>query len=66
MRNNRARYELNYGNEGRELRGLLEAMEETGANEGLILTLDQERELTHSDKNVIVKPAWQWLLENEM
>ena len=48
------------------MRGLLEAMEETGANEGLILTLDQERELTHSDKNVIVKPARQWLLENEM
>jgi predicted AAA+ superfamily ATPase len=59
-------YELNYGNEGRELRGLDEAMEETRASEGLILTFDQERELAHSDKNVIVKPAWQWLLENEV
>ncbi len=58
-------YELNYGNEGRELRGLLEAMEETGANEGLILTLEQERELIHRGKKITVKPTWQWLLENE-
>jgi hypothetical protein len=41
-------------------------MEETRANMGLILTFDQERELTHRDKNVTVRPAWQWLLENEV
>ena len=58
-------YELNYGNEGRELRGLVEAMEETAVSEGLILTLEQERELIHREKRVIIKPAWQWLLENE-
>ena len=58
-------YELNYGNEGREVRGLVEAMGETGAGEGLILTLEQERELNHHNKTITVKPAWQWLLENE-
>jgi len=58
-------YELNYGNEGRELKGLFEAMEEIKANDGLILTLEQERELTYHDKKVTVKPVWQWLLENE-
>jgi predicted AAA+ superfamily ATPase len=58
-------YELNYGNEGRELKGLVEAMEETGAGEGLILTLEQEREFNHQDKMITVKPVWQWLLENE-
>jgi predicted AAA+ superfamily ATPase len=58
-------YELNYGNEERELRGLVEAMEDTNASEGLILTLEQERELIHREKKVTVKPTWQWLLENE-
>ncbi len=58
-------YELNYGNQERELRGLVEAMEETEASEGLILTLEQERELIHREKKVTVKPAWQWLLEKE-
>ena len=58
-------YELNYGNEGRELRGLVEAMKETRAGEGLILTLEQEREIIHRDRTITVKPVWQWLLENE-
>ena len=59
-------YDLNYGNEGRELKGLVEAMLETKANEGLILTLEQEREIIHREKKITVKPAWQWLIENEM
>ena len=57
---------MNYGNEGRELKGLVEAMLETKANEGLILTLEQEREIIHREKKITVKPAWQWLIENEM
>ncbi len=59
-------YDLNYGNEGRELKGLVEAMLETKANEGLILTLEQEHEIIHREKKITVKPAWQWLIENEM
>jgi len=58
-------YELSYGNEGREVKGLVDAMGETGAVEGLILTLEQERELNHQGKMITVKPVWQWLLENE-
>jgi len=58
-------YELNYGNEERELKGLLEAMEDINASEGLILTLEQERELIQREKKVTVKPTWQWLLEND-
>jgi predicted AAA+ superfamily ATPase len=58
-------YELSYGNEGRELKGLVDAMGETGAGEGLILTLEQERELSHQGKAITVKPVWQWLLEHE-
>lgn len=58
-------YELGYGNEGREVRGLVGAMGETGAGEGLILTLDQERELEHQGRGIVVRPVWQWLLENE-
>jgi hypothetical protein len=58
-------YELNYGNEGREVRGLVEAMGEAGWGEGLILILEQERELSHRGKMITVKPVWQWLLEDE-
>jgi hypothetical protein len=30
---------------------------------GLILTLDQEEEITRENKKIIVKPVWKWLLE---
>ncbi len=58
-------YELNYGNEKRKVRGLVEALNETNASEGLILTYEQEHEFNHQGKMITVKPVWQWLLENE-
>lgn len=56
-------YELNDGDRQREARGLLEAAREAGASELLILTLEQEG--TEEDGRIEIRPAWQWLLENE-
>jgi len=51
----------------RELLGLMEAMEEYGLEEGLILTMDDEEVLKiegkDGTKKIIVKPAWKWMLE---
>lgn len=56
-------YELNEDNREREVKGLLEAMKEIKATKSIILTLEQE--INHQNKEIIIKPAWQWLLENE-
>lgn len=58
-------YELTEKNKKREIRGLLEAMEQTKATRGLILTYDQERGNIEEGKEITIKPAWQWLLESE-
>ncbi|MBI2530126.1 MAG: ATP-binding protein [Candidatus Diapherotrites archaeon] len=58
-------YELNESNISREIKGLTEAMGQIKAKQGIILTLYQEQQLTRSNKKIIVKPAWQWLIENE-
>lgn len=51
----------------REVFGLMEAMEEYGLEEGLILTLDDEEVLRiegkDGTKKIMVKPAWKWMLE---
>lgn len=38
-------------------------MHEFQQKNGLILTLDQEEEITRENKKIIVKPVWKWLLE---
>lgn len=58
-------YELDNKNTERETKGIFEALEQTNAATGLILTLEQEKELTAQNKKITVKPAWQWLLETE-
>ncbi len=58
-------YELNHNNLQRELNGLLEAMNELNINSGLILTMNQDDQIVQDNKNVIVKPVWKWVLENE-
>ncbi|MFH1256413.1 MAG: ATP-binding protein [Candidatus Diapherotrites archaeon] len=58
-------YELDNKNKERETKGLIEAMHETKATSGLILTLEQEQETTIQNKKRIIKPAWQWLLEKQ-
>ena len=51
----------------REILGLMEAMEEYGLEEGLILTLDDEEVLKIEGKDgmkkIVVKPVWKWMLE---
>lgn len=59
-------YELDNKNNERETKGLIEAMQETKATTGLILTLEQEQETTIQNKKITIKPAWQWLLEKEL
>lgn len=56
-------YELNEENQEREVKGLVEAMNEYGLEEGLILTNDEERVIEEKGKKIIVKPTWKWLLK---
>ncbi|MEI7960919.1 MAG: ATP-binding protein [archaeon] len=56
-------FELTEENKGREIAGLLGALEKFKLNEGLILTYDQEDKLQEMGKTIIVKPVWKWLLE---
>ena len=57
-------YELTRENKEREIMGLTEAMDKFKLKEGLILTYDQEEEITlKKNKKIIIKPVWRWLLE---
>ncbi len=58
-------YDLNDDNKAREIKGLMEALEKFKLKEGLILTNDQEEEITEGKKKIIVKPVWKWLLEEK-
>ena len=55
--------ELSDNNKQRELQGLLEAMEYFNLKNGLILTSDQETNISLDKKNIMVKPVWKWILE---
>ena len=57
-------YDFNNENKDREIKGLLEAMDELGLKEGLILTYNQEDKFNIENKKVIIKPVWKWLTEN--
>jgi len=56
-------YTLNDDNRGREIDGLLEAMEKFNLKKGLILTYGQEQEIKQKGMIIMVKPVWKWLLE---
>ena len=56
-------YNLTEKNREREIRGLLEAMEQINAKEGIILTLEQEQEIHEKGKTINAIPTWQWLLQ---
>ncbi len=56
-------YAITEKNRERETRGLLEAMDEFGLKQGLVLTSDQEDEMSMGKKMVVIKPVWKWLLE---
>ena len=51
----------------REILGLMEALDEYGLEEGLILTMDDEEVLRiegkDGKKKITVKPVWKWMLE---
>lgn len=47
----------------RELNGLLDAMRKYKLKEGLILTLEDEEIIKISDKKIIVRPVWKYLLD---
>ncbi|OPX69455.1 MAG: hypothetical protein A4E37_00446 [Methanoregulaceae archaeon PtaB.Bin056] len=59
-------YEITEKNREREIRSLLEAMDEFGLKRGLILTSDQEDEMTVNGKTVMIKLVWKWLLEESI
>ena len=54
-------YELNDDNKEREIKGLQEALENLNLKEGLILTFDQEDELSVVNKKITIMPVWKWL-----
>ena len=55
-------FELNEDNKNREIKGLQEALEKLDLKDGLILTFNQEDELSISNKRITVKPVWKWLI----
>ena len=58
-------HELNEKNRGREVEGLLEAMNKFKLKEGLILTNSQEEEFKLDGKKIVIKPVWKWVTEKE-
>jgi predicted AAA+ superfamily ATPase len=51
-------WQVNAGNEEREVEGILEAMNYLNLNEGRIITFDQEDQITKSGRTVTLVPAW--------
>jgi hypothetical protein len=55
-------YSLEKENEEREINGLIEAMNQSRLNNGLILTYGNEKEITKDGINIKIMPTWKWLL----
>jgi hypothetical protein len=47
----------------REIRGVTEAMHDYHIDKGYILTEDETDELQIDNKQIIIKPAWKWILD---
>lgn len=56
-------YSLTEDNRKREVSGLIEALKKFKLKKGLILTYGQEDKLEEEGKEILVKPAWKWMLE---
>ncbi len=56
-------YELTRENKQREIRGLVKAMQKFKLKKGLILTMDEEKEIVSENKKITIKPVWKWMLE---
>lgn len=50
----------------REVKALIEAMEETRSSEGIVVTMDSEEQIETAAGKINVVPAWKYLLEPEM
>lgn len=55
---------INETNEKREFNGLINAFNRLNIKNGLILTENQSKIQTINSHKIIIKPIWQWLLEN--
>lgn len=58
-------YNLHKENKKREINGLLEAMEKFKLKKGILLTNEQEDELSMNNKKITVTPVWKWMLTKE-
>lgn len=58
-------WEMNSINRQREIQGLLEAMDYCRLKRGLILTFDQQEEITVEGKKIEIIPVWKWLLQDK-
>ena len=57
-------FELNDSNREREMNGLLEAMNELGIKQGVVLTYNQDEKIPACEgQDIVVAPVWRWLLE---
>jgi hypothetical protein len=59
-------HELNNENMDRETGGLLEAMAAFDLKQGVIVTGDQEDIRQYGDKTILIRPAWKWLLWDDV
>lgn len=57
---------MDEGNRERELRGLLSAAEQTGAEKLTVVTADQRETVTERGREIGVVPAWDWLLQGAL
>jgi predicted AAA+ superfamily ATPase len=53
--------QLGQQNEGREIEGLVEAMDKLNLSEGSIITFDQEDQITKNEKTIRLIPGWKWM-----
>lgn len=57
-------FELKGENSEREIGGLIEACKWLGTDKGIILTYDEERDISVNGINIKVFPAWKWSIED--
>jgi uncharacterized protein len=56
-------WQVDTENEKREVEGLLEAMEFLNLNDGIIVTFNQEDQITASGKTIKILPAWKYKMK---
>ncbi len=59
-------WEMDEGNRQREVKGLLSAAGQTGAQTLTVVTADQRKTLEEAGRKIHVVPAWEWLLQGRV